>query len=73
MQNDMIDVRDDMGRLLCRISADRRTVVIKHKGEPAYEVEVAAERPVARRAVVARRTTIVRAYDLIGIDNNGKI
>jgi hypothetical protein len=66
MQSDMIDVRDDMGRLLCRISADRRMVVIKHKGEPAYEVELNAERP------VARRTAIVNTYRVIGIDNKNE-
>lgn len=59
--NDLLDVRDERGRLLCQVDAARQVVIVKHKGEPAYEVNLAEARPTARRAVQYQRRYTGRA------------
>ena len=75
MENDMIDVRDERGHLLFRVSRDRSVIQIKQgrSRDQLYEVDLSTARPTARRAAVVGRQPIVNVYDLIGIDNNGKI
>lgn len=72
--SDMIDVRDDCGHLLFRISRDRMTIQIKlgRSRDQLYEVDLSTARPTARRAAVARPTAIVNVYGTIGLDNKNE-